>query len=288
MPSRDILTVVPGVALNMGGFKVRQPLPHPRLSHVDPFLLLHHAGPVPIEPGSHPRMEGVPPHPHRGFEPVTFILKGGVHHRDSRGNDSIIGPGGVQWMTAGMGIVHSERPPASLTSSGGEQELIQLWINLPSRFKMVQPRYIGLEAADLPEWESPGVRVQVVSGTVNGVKGPVPSHSPLTASMIRIEHAADLPLDLPCGQGGLLYVVEGSITVNDTAVPLRHLAEFGPEGDLQLSSDGPAVILALSGEPIGEPVVKSGPYVMNTQTQILEAMRDAQMGKMGILIETFD
>lgn len=288
MSDREILTTVPGVALSMGGFKVRQPLPHPRLSHVDPFLLLHHAGPVTIEAGSHPRTEGVPPHPHRGFEPVTFILKGGVHHRDSRGNDSVIGPGGVQWMTAGMGVVHSERPPAELARTGGEQELIQLWVNLPARHKMVQPRYIGLEAADIPTAEFPGVKIQVVAGTVNGVEGPVHAHSPLTASLIRFDERADLALDLPEGHRGLLYVVEGGLTANGSPVPHLHLAEFGPQGDLALSSDGPAVVLALSGEPLGEPVVKSGPYVMNTQTQILEAMRDAQMGKMGILIEDFD
>ena len=118
--------------MTMGRFRVRQPLPHQRINNIDPFLLLHHAGPTPYFAGSRPSAEGVPPHPHRGFEPVTFVYKGGVHHRDSRGNDSVIGEGGVQWMTAGMGIIHSERPPAELTENGGDQEIIQLWVNFKS------------------------------------------------------------------------------------------------------------------------------------------------------------
>jgi redox-sensitive bicupin YhaK (pirin superfamily) len=288
MSQRSFQTIVKATALNMDGFRVVQPLPHPRLQHVEPFLLLHHAGPTTIEPGTPARWAGVPPHPHRGFEPVTFVFKGGVHHRDSRGNDSVIGPGGVQWMTAGMGVVHSERPPADLARNGGEQELIQLWINLPAAHKMVQPRYVGLEADDIPEAAIPSGRLQVVAGTVNGVQGPVSTFSPLTASILHMDGPGAVNMELPEGQHGLVYVLSGALRNADRVADSHHLAAFGRSGSLVLETDGPALALVLSGEPLNEPVVKSGPYVMNTQTQILEAMRDAQMGRMGILIEDFN
>lgn len=288
MSHRTFQTVVKATALNMDGFRVVQPLPHSRLQHVDPFLLLHHAGPTTIEPGTPARWAGVPPHPHRGFEPVTFVFQGGVHHRDSRGNDSVIGPGGVQWMTAGMGIVHSERPPAELARQGGQQELIQLWVNLPAAHKMVQPRYIGLEEAEIPVASLPSGKLQVMAGRVNGVQGPVPTFSPLTASILHTEGSGRIELELPEGQHGLVYVISGCLTQQDQTVEAHHLGRFGTSGLLALEAQGPATALVLSGEPLNEPAVKSGPYVMNTQTQILEAMRDAQMGRMGILIEDFD
>jgi len=275
--------------MNMGGFKVRQPLPHPRINNIDPFLLLHHAGPTAIPAGSHVREHGVPPHPHRGFEPVTFVYKGGVHHRDSRGNDSVILDGGVQWMTAGMGITHSERPPKELAEKGGDQEIIQLWINLPAEHKMVQPRYIGLSREDIPVIDSgSGAIVQVVAGEVNGARGPVPTFSPLVALNGAFGEGSSVTLDLPEGQSGLVYVLDGALSVNGQRVDGRQMAELGTSGSLQIEAIEPARALILTGEPIGEPVVKSGPFVMNTQTQVMEAMRDAQMGKMGILIEEFD
>jgi redox-sensitive bicupin YhaK (pirin superfamily) len=273
----------------MGRFRVRQPLPHQRVDNVDPFLLLHHAGPTYYEAGSNPAHEGVPPHPHRGFDPVTFVYKGGVHHRDSRGNDSVIGPGGVQWMTAGMGIVHSERPPADLMESGGEQEIIQLWINLPARHKMVQPRYQGFTREDLPVVESGnGAQVQVVAGQLNGVTGPVETYTPITALNASFEEGSSMQIDLPAGHAALAYVLDGEVRVNgDTMVVGHEMVEFLGDGAIQVEALTESRLLIISGEPIGEPVVSSGPYVMNTHTQIMEAMRDAQMGKMGILIEEF-
>lgn len=285
---REILEVVPSVAMNMGGFKVRQPLPHPRINNIDPFLLLHHAGPTVIPAGSHPRELGVPPHPHRGFEPVTFVYKGGVHHRDSRGNDSVILDGGVQWMTAGMGITHSERPPKKLADEGGEQEIIQLWINLPAAKKMVQPRYIGLSREEIPVIDSGnGAIVQIVAGEVNGIRGPVPTFSALVALNGAFGEGSSITLDVPDGQSGLVYVLDGALSLNGQRVDGRQMAELGTSGFLQVEALEVTRALILTGKPIGEPVVKSGPFVMNTQTQVMEAMRDAQMGKMGILIEEF-
>jgi len=256
---------------------------------MDPFLLLHHAGPTLYEAGSNPAHEGVPPHPHRGFDPVTFVYKGGVHHRDSRGNDSVIGAGGVQWMTAGMGIVHSERPPAELMEAGGEQEIIQLWINLPAKHKMVQPRYQGFSPEELPVVESGnGAVLQVVAGQLNGVSGPVKTYSPITALNASFAAGSSMDLDLPDGQAALAYILNGDVLINGTTNVTGHeMVEFDGNGAVRIEAQSEARVLIMAGEPIGEPVVSSGPYVMNTHTEILEALRDAQMGKMGILIEEF-
>lgn len=273
----------------MGSFRVRQPLPHQRINNIDPFILLHHAGPTHYEAGGRPQDEGVPPHPHRGFEPVTFVYKGGVHHRDSRGNDSVVDEGGVQWMTAGMGIVHSERPPKELVQNGGDQEIIQLWINLPAEHKMVQPRYQGLTREDIPTVESDnGAIIQVVAGSLNGVEGPIETWTSVTALNGTFAAGSSIDIELPDEEGGLIYVLNGSITVNGTRVTGHNMIELGTTGSVSIEASEDSRALILTGAPIGEPVVTSGPFVMNTHTEILEATRDAQMGKMGVLIEEFD
>ena len=275
--------------MTMGRFRVRQPLPHQRINNIDPFLLLHHAGPTPYFAGSRPSAEGVPPHPHRGFEPVTFVYKGGVHHRDSRGNYSVIGEGGVQWMTAGMGIIHSERPPAELTENGGDQEIIKLWVNLPAAHKMVQPRYQGFSKEEIPVIESGnGATLQVVAGQLDTVKGPVQTYIPVTALNGSFEAGSSINISLPDDQVALAYVLDGDVTVNgEHAVTGHEMVEFDGMGDIRIEAESAARVLIVSGTPIGEPVVSSGPFVMNTHTEIMEAMRDAQMGKMGVLIEEF-
>lgn len=286
---RKILTEVNSVEFMMGSFQVRQPLPHQRINNIDPFILLHHAGPTHYEPGGRPQDEGVHPHPHRGFEPVTFVYKGGVHHRDSRGNDSIVGEGGVQWMTAGMGIVHSERPPKELVQNGGDQEIIQLWINLPAKHKMVQPRYQGLTREDIPTVEPDnGAVIQVVAGSLNGVEGPIETWTSVTALNGTFAAGSSIDIDLPDEEGGLIYVLNGSITVNGTGVTGHNMIELGTTGSVSIEASEDSRALILTGAPIGEPVVTSGPFVMNTHTEILEATRDAQMGKMGVLVEDFD
>lgn len=286
---RNILTEVESVEFMMGSFRVRQPLPHQRINNIDPFILLHHAGPTHYEAGGRPQDEGVPPHPHRGFEPVTFVYKGGVHHRDSRGNDSVVDEGGVQWMTAGMGIVHSERPPKELVQNGGDQEIIQLWINLPAEHKMVQPRYQGLTREDIPTVESDnGAIIQVVAGSLNGVEGPIETWTSVTALNGTFAAGSSIDIELPDEEGGLIYVLNGSITVNGTRVTGHNMIELGTTGSVSIEASEDSRALILTGAPIGEPVVTSGPFVMNTHTEILEATRDAQMGKMGVLIEEFD
>jgi hypothetical protein len=286
---RAVRVVVPARPFDMDGIPVRQPMPHPGLAELDPFLLLHHVV-VEHEGGHRPQEDGVPPHPHRGFEPVTFIYRGGVHHRDSRGHDSVIGAGGVQWITAGMGLVHSERPPRALSEQGGTQELIQLWINLPARAKFVQPRYQGLQRDALPVFEKDGVRVQVVAGAFEDLVGPVETHTPVTARNITLARGARFEAPLPEGQAAFAYLLDGLVRVNgsETVRGLK-LVAFEPGGDTALfEALEDTRMLLMAGAPLGEPVVRSGPFVMNDTTQILEAMRDAQMGKMGVLIEKFD
>ena len=289
MSRRAVRVVVPARFFDMDGIPVRQPMPHPGLAELDPFLLLHHVV-VEHEGGHRPQEDGVPPHPHRGFEPVTFIYRGGVHHRDSRGHDSVIGAGGVQWITAGMGLVHSERPPRALSEQGGTQELIQLWINLPARAKFVQPRYQGFQREALPVFEKDGVRVQVVAGAFEDLVGPVETHTPVTARNITLARGARFEAPLPEGQAAFAYLLDGLVRVNgsETVRGLK-LVAFEPGGDTALfEALEDTRMLLMAGAPLGEPVVRSGPFVMNDTTQILEAMRDAQMGKMGVLIEKFD
>ena len=182
MKYKKIKNVIKSQEVMMGPIKLQQPLPNADLEQIDPFILIHHAGPKMQLPGGKSVME-VGAHPHRGFEPVSFIFKGSIEHKDSRGNHSIIDAGGVQWMTAGMGILHSEGPPKTFIEKGGEYEMIQLWINLPKHLKMVQPNYQGFQKEDIPTFvdQDGKVKLNIVSGTFQGLKGPIDSLTKITA-----------------------------------------------------------------------------------------------------------
>jgi len=286
---RAIRVVTPARRQDMDGVPVMQPLPHAGLTEFDPFLLLHHVR-IQHEGGHRPQEDGVPPHPHRGFEPVTFVYRGGVHHRDSRGNDAVVGEGGVQWITAGMGLVHSERPPRALSERGGVQELVQVWVNLPARAKFAQPRYQGFERDRLPLWESGGARVRVVAGAFQDLTGPVETRTPITARNVTLDRGARLEAPLPEGHAAFAYLLDGLVRVNGVeTVRGEKLVAFETGGDTaSFEALEDTRMLLMTGAPLGEPVVRSGPFVMNDTTQILEAMRDAQMGRMGVLIESFD
>ncbi len=286
MKSRNVINSLYGHMVDMGGIPVRQPLPTQALSQIDPFLLFHH-GSFHIAEGVHPLQAGVGPHPHRGFSPVTIVLDGEVHHRDSLGNSNVVGAGGVQWINAGKGIVHSERPSVELAKTGGTMEVIQLWVNTPASAKLDPAAYQSVLASDLPELDLNGGRVQVIAGTLNGIKGPI--KSPLDLLIARIHYSSAEPLNLPVPQhfNAALYIRSGK----------AKLAGYGPleENTLyHLDSDGDGLILTetvnfdailIAGAPIGEPVANYGPFVMNNQTEIMEALRDYQQGKMGVLIE---
>lgn len=272
----------------MGGLPIRQPFPTHQVEQIDPFLLLHHAdikAPVHVEPDH----AGVGPHPHRGFSPVTFIFKGGVHHRDSRGNDSTIYAGGAQWMNAGMGILHSERPPHDIHEIGGRQEIIQLWINTPAKHKMDQPAYFPLSAGEVPSFASEDGKVKgnVFAGEILKVKGPAPSHTAVNAATLVFSKGGRISIPLPSSHNAFIYLLDGKLTVDGFGlVEGLHLVHFKNDGDgIAMEVLENTRVLMLSGEPLNEEVVSYGPFVMNTQTQIMEAMRDYQMGKMGVLIE---
>jgi redox-sensitive bicupin YhaK (pirin superfamily) len=263
-------------------------LPTNNVQQVDPFLLLHHAD-VKVPKHLEPAHAGVGPHPHRGFSPVTFIFKGAVHHRDSRGNNSVVYAGGAQWMNAGMGVMHSERPSHDIHDIGGEQEIIQLWINTPSQHKMDQPAYFPVQANEVPKFVSDDklATVNVFAGEVLGIKGPVPSLSPVNAATIDAKKGARLEIPLPADFNAFLYLLDGQITLDGYGITDGlNAVVFARDGEgISFTALEDTRLLLMSGKPLNEEVVSHGPFVMNTQTQILEAMRDYQMGKMGILIE---
>jgi redox-sensitive bicupin YhaK (pirin superfamily) len=248
---------------------------------LDPFLLLGHHGPQQFPPEN----QGLPfgPHPHRGFETVTFVVDGELLHRDSGGHDSVIGPGGVQWMTAGAGVVHSETSPDKFLKDGGPLEILQLWVNLPARLKMSPPRYTGLHAQDVidvPLADGAGT-LHLVSGDFEGSTGPIQSLTDVFIAMAAVNDGGSADLPAPAGRTVLFYVVQGSAVVDGVALPTATLARFEADGDfVRVAAQGDALILFGHADPIGEPVVARGPFVMNTEAEIEEAFRDLRAGRL--------
>lgn len=288
MKNRTVKNLLHAEMIDMEGMSVRQPFPTLKMQQLDPFLLLHHADNI-IQPDMRPSHAGVGPHPHRGFSPVTFIFRGGVHHRDSRGNDSVVYAGGAQWMNAGMGLMHSERPPANIQEIGGRQEIIQLWINTPAKHKMDQPEYFALPEHALPKFVTQDGRVSmsVFAGELMGKKGVVPTKSPVNAATMEILKGGKIDIALPQDHNAFLYILSGEINISGYGLtePLN-AAIFANDGEvIGVEAREDSRMLLMSGQPLNEKVVSHGPFVMNNETQILEAMRDYQKGKMGILIE---
>lgn len=274
--------------MDMGGLPIRQPLPTQQVEQIDPFLLLHHAN-VKVPTHLEPDHAGVGPHPHRGFSPVTFIFNGGVHHRDSRGNDSVIYAGGAQWMNAGMGIIHSERPPHDIHEIGGRQEIIQLWINTPAAHKMDAPLYYPVSSEEAPSTTSEDGKVaaKVFSGELLGLKGLIPSHTEVNAATLLFKKGGKIAIPLPPNHNAMMYLLDGKLSLDGFGmVEELNLIHFKRDGDgITVEGLEDTRVLLVSGVPLDEEVVSYGPFVMNTQTQIMEAMRDYQKGKMGVLIE---
>lgn len=288
MKTRSVNRLLFAHPFDMGGMPIRQPFPTQLVEQIDPFLLLHHAD-IKVPTHVDTKHAGVGPHPHRGFSPVTFIFKGGVHHRDSRGNDSIIYEGGAQWMNAGMGMIHSERPPADIHDLGGRQEIIQLWINTPSQHKMDQPMYFPIAADDVPVAYSDDkkVRVNVFAGEILNKKGPAPSQAEVNAATLELKTGGKIFIPLPANHHVVLYLLDGKLSLSGFGMTEGlHAVMYKNDGDgIEVEALEDTRALLLSGKPLEEEVVSYGPFVMNTQTQIMEAMRDYQMGKMGVLIE---
>lgn len=280
MSSRSVRRIHHASRDDIGDLITRRPLPNPRLEQIDPFLFLNHHGPQTYGPGN----QGLPfgPHPHRGFETVTFILEGSLAHRDSGGHDSVIHSGGVQWMRAGSGVVHSEVSPPEFLRSGGPLEIIQLWVNLPSTEKMTAPRYLGLQTEDIPriELDDGRITVRLISGSWDDCEGPFSTTTDIHLSTIRLREGASLPMEIASDRSVLLYVVRGEAVIDDVTLATFTLAELESAGShFELRAEDEALILLGHAPPIGEPVAAHGPFVMNTVEEIMDAIRDYQAGR---------
>jgi redox-sensitive bicupin YhaK (pirin superfamily) len=267
---------------NVGPFKVKQPLPNATLNGVSPFILLHHAGPSHHAPGE--IKARLSPHPHRGFEPVTFLFSGKIHHKDSTGSEGLLESGDVQWMTAGSGIIHSEGPSASFAKEGGDMELIQLWVNLPREHKLTAPKYQDIKKQAIPSFRENGFDIKLVAGEYKGRKGPASTFTPILAMMMQFEKGAGIVLNIPPTYNAMAYVLEGSVESNGKAVHELNMAVFDNSSEeIGLTATSAGKLLFLAGEPIDEPVVSYGPFVMNYPGEIKQAILDYESGKMGVL-----
>ncbi|GHA99463.1 pirin family protein [Modicisalibacter luteus] len=282
MPSRTVNRQYPAYRDDIGDLLTRRPVPGPAIDQVDPFLFLNHHGPQEYRPNN----QGLPfgPHPHRGFETVTFILAGELAHRDSGGHESVIGAGGVQWMTAGSGLIHAELSPESFKRRGGPLEILQLWVNLPARLKMTQPAYTGLQREQIPAISADDGRatVNLVSGQFDGQVGPIESLTGVAMMTVTMNAGSRVTLPAPAGRAVFLYIVAGELDVDETAVKPWHLVEMNDDGDdVALVARSEAVVLFGHAEPLREPVVSHGPFVMNTHEEIQQAIEDYQSGRLG-------
>jgi len=273
--------------VNMGPIRLHQPLPTKAIENIDPFILLHHYGPYEINVHNNPFDLG--PHPHRGFEPITFLIQGEQLHRDSLGNESIVKPGDVQWTTSGRGIIHSEGPTEAFVEKGGTLEGIQLWLNLPAAKKMMQPKYqhVSSEKFNIITSEDGKVTLKVIAGNFNAVKGKITTQTPVNTYMIDMEIGGVIKIPMNTLHQSMLYLLNGDVLVNNEVQLIKdknQLIEFNNDGnEISITSKIKSKLLFLSGSPLNEKVANYGPYVMNTQTELLEAMRDYQQGKMGFL-----
>jgi redox-sensitive bicupin YhaK (pirin superfamily) len=276
---RPVLRLHPARRDDIGDLVTRRP--QAPLESLDPFLFITHHGPQ-IYP---PNNRGLPfgPHPHRGFETVTFILEGELAHGDSGGHESVIHAGGVQWMTAGSGLVHAELSPQSFKDEGGPLEILQLWVNLPARLKMTAPAYVGLEEADIPAVETAQARVEIISGDHEGVKGPIDSICGIAMMVLKLRPGGRLELPVAPGRTVFLYVVSGTLRVGGTPVEAHSLAELGEGDTVLIEADADATILFGHGAPYREPIFAHGPFVMNRREEIVQAIEDVQAGRLGVL-----
>jgi redox-sensitive bicupin YhaK (pirin superfamily) len=285
-PPRKLAGVIPASrAIEGGGFEVFRPFPTQALDNLDPFLLLDEMAPKYNEPGE---FVGAPDHPHRGFETVTYILEGEVEHRDSAGNHGVIGPGDVQWMTAGDGIVHSEMASERMQTQGGLSHGMQIWVNLPRAQKRTTPKYQALPKDALASVSGEGWSAEIVAGSILDARGPAETHTPIGYARVTIQPGARLRIPTPDGHTAVVYAFEGSGTVGEPGEPLdaHHLAIFErTAGDIHLAvpadADQALGAIVLTGEPINEPIARYGPFVMNTRGELEEAFVDFNAGRMG-------
>ena len=269
------------------GFRVFHFIPGPQISQrrISPFLVLDFNAETYFPPSEKQRGVGV--HPHKGFETVTIAYKGSVAHHDSTGNSGIINPGDVQWMTAGSGILHKEYHEKEFSNKGGPFEMVQLWVNLPKKDKSTPPHYQAITANKMGKVQlaDEGGVVNVIAGNLSGVTGPAFTYSPVNLFDIKLNIDGVFNAAIPASHNTAVLMINGNVQVNDTPVAEHSFVLFGNEGqDIVIKANEGAVVLLLSGEPINEPIASYGPFVMNTQLEIYEAIEDFQAGKFGVLV----
>ena len=273
--------------LEGAGFLVRRPFPQAGLSEFDPFLLLDEMGPMELAPG---QAKGAPDHPHRGFETVTYMLAGALEHKDSRGNAGRLGPGDVQWMTAGAGVVHSEMPGADFARRGGTMHGFQLWVNLPRRDKLMRPRYQEIPAEKIPTARTPDglVTVKVIAGESLGAHSLIETRTPIIYLHFRMEPGGSISQPVPREYNCFAYVVEGEglFGREQGGAGDGQMILFARDGDAASITDHAGAtstldVLLGGGVPLGEPAARYGPFVMNTREEIYQAIEDYRSGRMG-------
>jgi hypothetical protein len=264
----------------MGPIKIRQAFPLRGIEQVSPFILLHHFDFTYLP---HENNFNVPPHPHRGFSPVTFLFEGSIEHEDSVGNKHVVYNNEVQWINAGRGIIHSEKADKAFVEKGGRSQGIQLWINTPKAEKMNPPSYQPITKNEIVLIEKEGVEFRLISGKYDDKKGP--AKSDVVTAMLRMKTNSEFSLNFPADHNVTFYVLEGELSLNNNQTIKQHdLVVFEQSADeILLNAKADSKLLIMAGVPIDEPLVTHGPFVMNSETEILEAMRDYQQGKMGFL-----
>ncbi|WP_248321877.1 pirin family protein [Caballeronia sp. Sq4a] len=285
--SRTISSIIPAMrTVEGGGFVVHRPFPTRLLMDFDPFLLLDEMGPVDYAPGE---AKGAPDHPHRGFETVTYMLEGEFGHKDSAGHSGTLRPGDVQWMTAGAGVVHSEMPGEAFAQRGGRVHGLQLWVNLPKRDKMIAPHYQEIPSERIPvaTSEDGKVRVKVIAGEALGVKAAIETRTPILYQHFSLQPGATIEHRVPRDFRVFAYSLSGTALYGPQRQPVRaqQMIIFRDDADTitLAAGDEPAEVLLFGGVPLKEPVVRYGPFVMNTEDEIRQAVIDFQAGRMGAI-----
>ena len=288
MSLRKIKDIEFAELIDLGGIPVNQALPSLKNRYFDPFLLLHYAS-FEVRKGTKVEEAGVPPHPHRGFSPISFIFNGEVEHKDSLGNNSIVKSGGSQWVSAGRGIIHSERPSKAFAKSGGILSSIQMWVNTPKSKKFDEPSYISIQADEMPKYYFGKSYASIVSGELNNIKSHVKTHIKLNSYMIYFYDDSTLEFEIDEELNAFVFIVEGTIEIDNKIIGKGNMILFEREGDyIKIKGNPSTKALFMSGEMINEPMVSKGPFVMNNKQEIIDAYKDYKAGFMGELIEKFD
>jgi quercetin 2,3-dioxygenase len=281
MTTRTIAHIESATNEMVGPFKIKNVLPTRNLKQVDPFLLIHHLQPFKLQQADDAR---IPPHPHAGFEVVTYLLDGEFFHRDSKGHDQVAKGGDINWMTSGAGIVHSEGPTEVFLKEGGIVQLLQIWINLPAEKKQLEASFRHYDGASLPVVENEKVWVKVLMGEYAGKQSAIKTHTPVFLYHLKIKKGELFVLPVKENFSSALYVMQGKLKVLNKDVAAGELVDFNTDGNqLVFAAAEDAELIAFGGEPIKEKVVSYGPFVMNSFEEVQQAITAYETGKMGVL-----